>query len=129
MNNADLFYGTFWRIDKDDYDDAESFLRDALEGDDEADFHDLADTLTEKYSGKVTYHDDHRTIWFGITITSLNESENKFDEMALLRVMDLDKGVLRQDEKDRMRKIMDEIPYKLREKLSNPKFGVAWSTA
>lgn len=127
---GEIFFGCYWRIEKDQREEAEAVLKNALEADDEADFNDMVDVLSEKYKAHVSFHDDGaRTIVFGRQLTTVTEAENKFDEMALLRVMDLGKGVLQENVRNEVRTQLDEVPYSLREHLSSPGFCVAWSTS
>lgn len=126
---ANLFYGSYWRIEKDARDEATTLLSDALEADDGAEFHDLLDDLSEKHEAHLAMHQDGTvTVYFGHRLTTVMESSNDFEEMALLRVMDLDKGVLQDDVKEKVKGVLQGIPYAMRDKLSSPSFYVAWES-
>lgn len=133
VSYGDIFYGVFWRIESNAVEEAEKILRDALQADDDKDLNDMLDDLSETHGAHVVIHTDGdvkvRTVYFGHTISSVSESENKFDEMALLRSLDLEKGVLREDIKDSVKKKLEEIPYNLREHLTGPGFNMAWGRA
>lgn len=124
---ANLFYGSYWRIEDDAKEAATSTLSNALEADDGMEFNDLLDDLCEKHDARLAMHDDGTvTVYFGQPVTTISEADNDFDEMALLRVMDLDKGVLEEGVKTSVKATLEDVPYYLREKLSSPGFYVAW---
>jgi hypothetical protein len=125
-NYAEIFFGSLWRIDEDHRAEAEQILRDALTTDE--DFDDMLDTLAEKYNAKVSYDGEERTIVFGRQITTISHSDNSFDEMSLLRVMDLDKGVLLEEVRNEVKQQLEEVPYNLREHLSSPGFCTVWAS-
>lgn len=130
-----LFYGVFWRIPPVGAAqwDATQLLYKALadtEGvEEDADLADYIDLMVERHGAQVTYVDNTYTLFFGHTLTDLSTDENKFEEMALLHVMNLDKGVLRDDVKADVKTMIEGIPYLLREKLSRPGFYIAWGRA
>ena len=127
---GNLFYGSYWRIEADAREAAKATLSTALEADDGADFHDMLDDLCEKHDAHLAMHDEGTvTVYFGQPLTSVSEADNDFDEMALLRVMDLDKGVLRDDVKEKIKHVLEDVPYALRESLSSPGFYMAWETS
>lgn len=127
-SSGEIFYGCFWRIENADQDeDAITAIRNTLEADDGAELYDMLDELESKHKAHVSFNGSTVTIYFGVPLTSVSESGNDFDEMAILRVMDLEHGSLRKDVRQRMTKVMDDIPYTLRTHLSPPKFGIAWS--
>lgn len=127
VTSAEVFYGCFWRIEPDKQEDAVNVLRNALEADDDADFYDMLDDLSSKHNAHVSFAQGVATVYFGVPIASLTEAENEFDEMALLRVMDLKNGSLQKSVREHMTKVMDSVPFTLRDHLSAPKFGVAWA--
>lgn len=127
---ADIYFGSYWRIEPDKADEAATLLRNALEAEDDLDLSDLLDDLEEKYNAHVSSHDEGtRTVIFGRQLTTITEADNNFSEMALLRVMDLEKGVLNEDVRAEVTKTLEEVPYDLRTHLSSPGFCVAWSTS
>lgn len=126
---GNLFYGSYWRIEADKQAEATAVLSDILDADG-TDFSDLVDDLSETHDAMVAYHDDGtRTIYWGWPVGNVNEGDNDFDEMALMRVMDLSKGVLRPNVKESVRNTLEQVPYKLREYLSSPGFYVAWESS
>lgn len=130
MKTGELFYGSVWRVGPDELEDAENELRNALEADDGTDINDLADILSEKHDAHVEIQaDGTRTFWFGHPIEVMNDGDTDFNEMALLRVMDLKQGTLREDIKKDVKAAIENVPYALREKFSSPGFKVAWGDA
>lgn len=130
MKIAQTFYGVYWRIEKDDEESATAALTDALQADDGTDLYDLMDKFCESYSDThVMFSDDHKTVVMGLLLTATNEGDNEFDEMSLLRIIDTDKGVLRDSVRQQMRKLIEAVPVDLREKFSAPGFYVVWSEA
>lgn len=126
---GNLFYGSFWRIENDDRDEATLVLTNALEADDGADFEDLLDDLCEEHDAHLALRaDGATTIYFGQSVSNFSEADNDFDEMAFLRVIDLDRGVLQSDVKEKVKGQLQEVPYALREHLSSPGFYIAWET-
>lgn len=126
---GNLFYGSFWRIEHDAKDEATLVLSNALEADDGMEFEDLLDDLCEEHNARLALRaDGATTIYFGRPITNFSEVDNDFDEMALLRVIDFDRGTLQSDVKDKVKKTLEEVPYALREHLSSPGFYIAWET-
>lgn len=128
-----LFYGVFWRIPLEPVkvpDEAQELLYKALQDlegvEAEHDLADYIDVMAEHYDAQVTYMQQTYTLYIGHTITDISTSENKFEEMALLQVMDLDRGVLREDVKADVKAMIEAIPYSLREKFSRPGFYIAW---
>src|SRR4051812_19065112 len=111
-----IFYGSYWRIPDDESEGAEEVLRKAVETEDqETELEDLIDTLCEGFSNAHAVHHDNGdwTIVFGRQITTVSEADNDFDEMALLRVMDLQRGVLSDDVRKAMHRTIEEVPYNL----------------
>lgn len=129
MASGEIFYGCYWRIKPDAHEQAATIFREALEASDDAELYDMLDDLESKHKAHVHFDGDTITVYFGVPITPVNQTDNEFDEMAILRVMDLEHGSLRKDVRDKMTKVMDDIPYQLRGSLTRPKFGVAWSSA
>lgn len=129
VSSGEIFYGAFWRIEEDGREAAEGVIRDTLEADDDTDLYDMLDDLASKHNAHVSFCKGTVTVYFGVPIATVTEAENKFDEMSLLRVMDLKNGSLRKDIKDQMTKVLDSIPYKLRDSLTPPVFGIAWSAS
>lgn len=127
-----LCYGTYWKIDPAGIKqwDATQLLYSALKGtgkvqeDDELADH--IDVLCEDYNADVTIMDNVFTVFFGAVICDISTAENKFNEMALLSVMDLKQGVLRDDIKKNVKDMIEKIPYGLREQFSRPSFFIAW---
>jgi hypothetical protein len=130
-----LFYGSYWRIPLTGPEnwDATVLLYNALakETDEELDadssLADLVDQFTN-LGAQVSLCDNIFTVYFGVVVTDLSTEENTFDEMALLRLMDLDKGTLEEDVKEHVKNLLQAIPYDLREKFSRPGFHIAWGT-
>lgn len=130
MKIAQVIYGVYWRIEKDDEDSAAQALTDALQADDDTDLYDLTDIFVTKYrDSHAVFSDDHKTLYLGLNISATNEGDNDFDEMALLRIMDLDKAVLRDSVRQSMRSLIETVPVDLRDKFSAPGFYVVWSEA
>lgn len=129
VTSAEIFYGCVWRIEKDDesQEQATSLLRSTLEADDNVELYDMLDDLESKHGAHVSFAQGVVTVYFGVPLSSISEAENEFDEMALLRVMDLDNGSLKKEVREHMTKVMDSIPFALRDSLSAPRFGVAWA--
>lgn len=129
-----LCYGTYWKIDPAGIKqwDAEQLLYQALQStgkvQEDDDLSDYIDVLCEDYKAMVMIDGKSYTIFFAHVITDISTAENKFNEMSILHVMDLDKGTLRNDVKESVKGIIDTIPYKLREHFSRPQFFVAWGT-
>jgi hypothetical protein len=129
VSSGEIFYGCFWRIENAAQDEqAIAALRNALEADDDTDLYDMLDDLSSKHNAHVLFNGDTVTIYFGVPLTSVTEADNDFDEMALLRVMDLDNGSLKKNVREKMTKVMDAIPYSLRDRLTPPKFSIGWSS-
>lgn len=130
-----LAYGTFWRIEPggvSEYDASQVLwkaLQDTGKVKEDDDLSDHIDVLVEDYGAHVTYVDKTYTIFFGHIIDDISTSENKFDEMALLRIMDLKTGNLRDDVKKSVKELIEKIPYSLRESFSSPQFFIAWGQA
>lgn len=130
MVTGEIFYGCYWRIEPDDKDQAAGTIRNAIKADDDTDLYDMLDDLTATTGAHVAFgNDDVISVYYGVDISYVNESENKFDEMGLLRVMDLKNGSLRKDVRESMTQIMDKIPVELRDVLTPPVFGIVWSTS
>lgn len=130
MKIAQTFYGVYWRIEKDQEDDAAAALTDALEADDGTDLYDLMDKFVSTFrDSHVMFSDDHKTIVMGLLLTATNEGDNDFDEMSILRIIDNDKGVLRDSVRQQMRQLIETVPVDLRAKFSAPGFHVVWSEA
>jgi len=130
MKIAQVFYGVYWRIEKDAEEDAAKALIDALQADDDTDLYDLCDKFESKFrDSHVVFSNDHKTLYLGLNISATNEGENDFDEMALLRIMDLDRAVLRDSVRQQMRQLIETVPVDLRSKFTAPGFYVAWSEA
>ncbi len=129
-----VFYGSYWRIASGGVAqwDAAQLLYKALQDtgkvqeDDELADH--IDVLVTEYNAQVTYVNKEYTVYFGHNVLDLSSATNDFSEMALLSVMDLSNGVLREDVKEDVKRIIEQIPMGLREKLSRPGFHVAWGT-
>jgi hypothetical protein len=108
-----LVYGTYWRVT--DPDEGAKALLMALEREDEgAELDDLVDVLCEEHNASVAYLDGTYTIYYGHIVTDLSTAENKFDEMALLRCMDLKRGVLEDSLRDDVKRLIETVPYSLR---------------
>lgn len=130
MKIAQTFYGVYWRIEKDAEEDAAVALTNALQADDGTDLYDLVDKFCESYSDShVMFSDDHKTLVMGLLLTATNEGDNEFDEMAILRIIDPDKAVLRDSVRQQMRNLIETVPVDLRAKFSAPGFYVVWSEA
>jgi hypothetical protein len=129
VSSGEIFYGAFWRIEKDGREEATATIRDAIEANDGTDLYDMLDDLASKHNAHVSFSKDTITVYFGVPISTVTEAENKFDEMGILRVMDLQNGSLRKDVREEMTKVLDAIPYKLRDALTPPVFGIAWSAS
>lgn len=125
---GEVFFGCHWRIEPDKEDEATEALREALNDDTGMELDDLLDSLVTHYKAQLHYKDGTRTVYFGVPITTLNESDNEFDERSIVRVMDLNRGTLRKDVKDEMTKIMEGTPYSLRDRFTHPRFAVAWGS-
>jgi hypothetical protein len=127
---AEVFYGVLWRIEKDDEEAATQALSDALQADDDTDLNDLMDMFESKFDDThVVYHDSHKTIYIGLPLSSTNETENEFNEMALIRIMDLDKGVLKDGIRKQVRDLLENVPVDLRDKFTAPGFYTVWQSA
>lgn len=130
-----LCYGTYWKIDPSGITqwDASQLLWKALQDtgkvqeDDELGDH--IDVLCEVYNAEVVYMDNTYTIFFGHIIEDVSTGENKFNEMALLSIMDLKQGTLREDVKKNVKNLIETIPYNLRDQFSRPGFFIAWGTS
>lgn len=125
---ANLFYGSYWRIGdtQDAREAATATLSTALEADDGAEFYDMLDDMAEKFNAHIAFQGETVTVYFGHRLFHMSSDENDFDEMSLLRVMDLKTGVLEQSVKDSVKKTLEEVPYSLRGNLSSPGFYTAW---
>jgi len=127
---AEVFYGVYWRIEQDKEEDAEQALTDALQADDGTDLNDLMDQFVSKFKDThLAFSEDHKTIYMGLPLTATNSGENEFDEMSILKVMDLDRGVLKDDVRKQMRDLIETVPVDLRGKFSAPGFYTVWSEA
>ena len=127
---AEVFYGVFWRIEKDDEEAATAALTDALQADDGTDLYDLLDMFVTKFSDThLAFHPTHKTVYMGLPLSSTNDGENEFNEMALVRLMDFDRGVLKDGVRKQMRELIEEVPVDLRDKFSAPGFHTVWSEA
>lgn len=130
MKIAQTFYGVYWRIEKDDEEDAAAALTDALQADDNTDLYDLMDKFVTDFSdAHVMFSDDHKTVVMGLLLTATNEGDNDFDEMSILGIIDKDKGVLRDSVRQQMRNLIETVPVDLRTKFTAPGFYVVWSEA
>lgn len=127
LKSGEIFYGCHWTIASDEARDAAvPVLREAV-GDDNADLYDALDALESKHDAHISFNGEDVTLYFGVPVTNVTEGDNEFDEMSILRVMDLEHGSLRKDVREKMTKIMDSVPFVLRDHVSAPKFRIAWS--
>lgn len=127
---GEIYYGSYWRIAKDEREKAVEVIRGAINGGADLDMFDLLDELDRQYKGAhVALHGNGElTLIFGRRITTVTEADNDFHEMDLIRIMNLQQGNLRDDIRKDVREIIENVPVGLREELSSPKFCIAWST-
>lgn len=129
-----LAYGTYWRIPNtgvDQYDAAQLLwkaLQDTGKVQEDDELADHIGVLCEQHGAQVVFMDGEYTVFWGTVVDDISTAENKFNEMALLSVMDLKQGVLRDDVKKSVKSQIEDIPYNLREKFSRPSFFIAWGS-
>jgi hypothetical protein len=108
-----IFFGVLWKIGHDDEVDVEQL---------EEDIPNL----------KSAYHTREGWVaWLGVPAVQITDSSQDFDEMGLLRLMGTTErggltGSLDDSNRDKVRKMIQEVPMDLRNKFSAPGFFIAW---
>jgi hypothetical protein len=118
---GELFFGCKWHIPNDKLSEF---------GDPE----ELCDKMLDIPNMHLTTHSSEGwTFWFGLPVTTLMDHEAKFNEMAIMQMMEKDKqgnlrGALDPKLREEVKLMMEALDMEDRDRFSTPGFWIAWGS-